>query len=107
MRSHIGWRGERSIPYKGVETSSPQTRFKNLEGKPERESPKKTKSASGGLGPLRIGNSYGSIKSFGLEMSLYHSSLEHIFGYVCLVVNIYLNHLPLLKQRELQHYYWV
>ena len=22
VRSHIGWRGERNIPYKGVETSS-------------------------------------------------------------------------------------
>ena len=29
-------------------------RFKNLEGKPERESPKRTISASGGLGPLQI-----------------------------------------------------
>ena len=28
-------------------------RFKNLEGKPERESPKRTISASGGLGPLQ------------------------------------------------------
>ena len=39
MRSHIGWGGERSILYEGVETSP---RFKNLEGKSERESPKKT-----------------------------------------------------------------
>ena len=37
--------------YKGVET---QMRFKNLEGKPERESLKRTISASGGLGALQI-----------------------------------------------------
>ena len=30
---HIDWRGERSIIYKGVETSSYHTRFKNLEEK--------------------------------------------------------------------------
>ena len=29
-------------------------RFKNLEGKPERESPKRTISASDGLGPLQM-----------------------------------------------------
>ena len=38
VRSHIGWRGERSILNKGVETSP--TCFKNLHGKFERESPK-------------------------------------------------------------------
>ena len=36
MRSHIGWRGERNILYKGVKTSL-YTRFKNLEGKLIRE----------------------------------------------------------------------
>ena len=35
MRFHIGWRGERSIPYKGVESSFSQTRFKTLRGNPE------------------------------------------------------------------------
>ena len=30
MRSHIGWRGERNIAYKGVETSPYQTRFKTV-----------------------------------------------------------------------------
>jgi len=54
MRSHINWGGERNILYKGVETSPQQTCFKNLEGKPERESPKRTISASGGLGLLHI-----------------------------------------------------
>ena len=49
MRSHIGWGGERNILYKGVETSLYQTRFKNLEGKPERESLKRTISDNGGL----------------------------------------------------------
>ena len=29
MRSHIDWRGERNIPYKGVETC-PHTHFKTL-----------------------------------------------------------------------------
>ena len=44
VRSHISWGGEQSILYnKGV------THFKNLKGKPERESPKRTISASGGL----------------------------------------------------------
>ena len=36
VRSHISWRGEQNILYKGVETSSYQTRFKNLEGNPEK-----------------------------------------------------------------------
>ena len=46
--------GERSILYKGVEISPWQTRFKNFEGKPKRESPKRIISASGGLGPLQM-----------------------------------------------------
>ena len=54
MRSHIGWGGERNILYMGVETSPYQTRFKNLEGKLERESSKRTISASGGLGLLQM-----------------------------------------------------
>ena len=54
MRSHIGWGGESSIFYKGVETSPWSTRFKNLEGKPRREGPKRTISANGGLGPLQM-----------------------------------------------------
>ena len=54
VRSHISWRGERNILYKGVETSSYQTRFKNLEGKPERESPKRTISTSSGLRLLQM-----------------------------------------------------
>ena len=53
MRSHVGWRGERNT-LKGVETSPQQTRFKNLEGKLERESPKRTVSTSGGLGLLQL-----------------------------------------------------
>ena len=35
MRSHISWRGEPNIVYKGVETSPYQTRFKTLRGSPE------------------------------------------------------------------------
>ena len=54
MRYRIGWRGERNIFYKGVETFPSKTRFKNLEGKPERESPKRTISASGGSGLLQM-----------------------------------------------------
>ena len=49
VRSHIGWGRERNILYKGVETSPLPTRFKNLERKPERESSKKTISASDGF----------------------------------------------------------
>ena len=54
VRSHIDWRGERNILYKGVETSPLQMCFKNLEGKSERENPKKTMFARGGLGLLQI-----------------------------------------------------
>ena len=54
VRSHIGWGGERNILYDGVETSPQQTRFKNLEGKPERKNPKGAMFASGGLGLLQI-----------------------------------------------------
>ena len=35
MRFHIGWRGERIIPYKGVKTSPEHTCFKNLERTPK------------------------------------------------------------------------
>jgi len=35
VRSHIGWRGKRSIAYKGVETSPYQTCFKTLKGSTE------------------------------------------------------------------------
>ena len=54
VRSHVGWGGERNILYKGVEASVYQTCFKNLEGKPERKSPKRTISASSVLGPLQM-----------------------------------------------------
>ena len=54
VRSHVGCGGERNILYKGAETSPLQTLFKNLEGKLGRESPKRTISASGGLGPLQM-----------------------------------------------------
>ena len=37
-----------------METFSYQTRFKNLEGKPERKSPKRTISASGGFESLQM-----------------------------------------------------
>ena len=54
MRSHNGWGGKRNTLYKGVEISLYHTYFKNLEGKPERESPKRTISASGGLEQLQM-----------------------------------------------------
>ena len=54
VRSHVDWRGERNISYKGVETSSYHTGFKNLEVKPERESPKRTVFASCGSGLLQM-----------------------------------------------------
>ena len=52
VRSYIGWKGERNIHYKGVETF-PQ-RFKHLEGKSERKSPQKTIFASEGLGQQMV-----------------------------------------------------
>ena len=48
MRSHVGWGGEQNTLYKGVEPL--QTRFKNLEGKLERESPKEQYLLAVGLG---------------------------------------------------------
>ena len=53
VRSHIGWRGERNIIYKGVETSPSQTCFKPC-GEARKEKPKKTISSSGGLGLLQM-----------------------------------------------------
>ena len=58
VKSHIGWRGERSISYKGVKVFSYQTRFKNFEGKPKKKSPKRTISVSGSLGRYKIGHSF-------------------------------------------------
>ena len=54
MRSHIGWGGERSVLYKGVETSLQLTCFKNFEGKLERENSKRTIFARGGFGLLQM-----------------------------------------------------
>ena len=45
VRSHIGWGGERSIRYKGVETS----RFKTVRMTAIRNEPKRTISTSGGF----------------------------------------------------------
>jgi len=53
LRSHVSWRGERNIPYKGLETSPKQTCFKNLEEKLKRESSKRTISTSDGFGLLQ------------------------------------------------------
>ena len=47
VRSHLGWRGKRSILYKGVETSPEQTRFKDLEGKSRKKNLKRIISARG------------------------------------------------------------
>ena len=54
VRSHVDWRGERNILYKGVETSHQQTRFENLEGKRERERRKRTIFVSSGFELLQI-----------------------------------------------------
>ena len=49
----MSWGGERNIIYKSGK-SHPSRQFKNLEGKPERESPKITIYASSGLGRLQM-----------------------------------------------------
>ena len=49
MRSHIGWRGERNILYKGVETSPLQMHFKIVRLAAICDGPKRIISASGGL----------------------------------------------------------
>ena len=49
MRFHIGWRGERSILYKGVETLLSGRVLRTL-GEAREESPKRTISVSGRLG---------------------------------------------------------
>ena len=49
VMSHIGWEGEQTTIYKGVETFPKHTHFK-AKGKPERESPKRTIFASGESG---------------------------------------------------------
>ena len=54
----------RNTLYKGVETFLKQTRFKNLEGKPERESPKRTIFTSGRLGPLQNFSETSQLLSF-------------------------------------------
>ena len=54
VRSHIGWKREQNILYKGVETSPYQKRFKNLERKSERESSKRTISLSSEFGLLQM-----------------------------------------------------
>ena len=54
VRSHIGWRGGQIILHKSVETFTYQTRFKNFEGKSERENPERIISADGGLGLLQM-----------------------------------------------------
>ena len=50
----MNWREERNILYKGVKASPQQTCFRNLEKKPETESPNRTITASGGLGLLQM-----------------------------------------------------
>ena len=54
VRPRVGWGGEQNILYKSVEISLQQTRFKNLQGKPESESPNKAIYVSGGLGRLHF-----------------------------------------------------
>ena len=53
VMSHIGWGGEQNTFYKGMETSPSIRVLKSLEGRFERESPKRTMSASGGSRPLQ------------------------------------------------------
>ena len=53
VRSHIGWKEERYIPYKSVKTSPQQMRFKTVKLTAIRNKPKPTISASGGVGLLQ------------------------------------------------------
>ena len=54
VKSHIGWREERNIPYKGVETSPQQTHFKPMRLTAIHNGPKRIISVSGGLGLLQM-----------------------------------------------------
>ena len=56
MISHFGWGGERNtlIILKARENLSLAYAFESLEGKPGRESPKRTISTSGGYEPLQM-----------------------------------------------------
>ena len=54
MRSHIGWRGERNIPYKCVETFPYHTRFKTVRLTTIHNKQKQTIFASDGLGLLQM-----------------------------------------------------
>ena len=50
VRFHVGWRGERSIPYKGVETSPYETCFKTVRLTAICNGSKRTIFVSDGLG---------------------------------------------------------
>ena len=52
VRSHIGWRGERNVPLKGVETSPKHTCFKTVRLTTIHIKPKRTISTSNELGLL-------------------------------------------------------
>ena len=54
MRSHIGWRWERNILYKGVETSLSSRRVLKILMGSSKESPKKIISTNVGLGQLQM-----------------------------------------------------
>ena len=54
MRSHLDWRGERNIFYKGVETSHYQTCFKTVRLTAIRNRLKRIISTSGELEPLQM-----------------------------------------------------
>ena len=54
VMSHIGWGGEQTTIYKGVETFPYHTSFKVLRGSSKGKSPKRIISARGGSGPLHL-----------------------------------------------------
>ena len=56
VMSHIGWEGEQTTIYRVWKPSPSRRVLKSLEGKPERESPKRTISASGESGALNRGS---------------------------------------------------
>ena len=54
MRSHTGWKGERNIPYKGVETSPIRHVLKIVRLTVIHNRPKRTTSTNGGLELLQM-----------------------------------------------------
>ena len=75
MISHISWKRERNIPYKGVETSPYQTRFKIVRLTAIRNETKRTISASSELGLLHEGCSLLSCSLDILTLSCFSTAI--------------------------------